>query len=65
MQRINNVNTLFFGDDLEHLLMVKDRVVEYLEKFKDKYTYHSIIWANSKGWYLTVNVFKINDLKMT
>lgn len=65
MQRINQFNTIFFGDDLEYLLMVKDRVVEHLEKSKNIYTYHSIIWADSKGWYLTINVYNIDDLKLT
>lgn len=64
MQRINKLNTLFFGDDLEYLLIVKDRVVDYIDETKNLYSYHSIIWADEKGWYLTINVFRNDDLKM-
>jgi len=64
MKRINKGNTLFFGEDLEYLLMVKDRVVEYIDGSKSMYSYHSIIWADEKGWYLTINVYRNDDLKM-
>lgn len=64
MKRINNLNTLFFGEDLEYLLMVKDRVVNYIDNSKSMYSYHSIIWADEKGWYLTINVYRNDDLKL-
>jgi hypothetical protein len=64
MKRINNLNTLFFGEDLEYLLMVKDRVVNYIDTSKSMYSYHSIIWADEKGWYLTINVYRNDDLKL-
>ncbi len=64
MKRINNLNTLFFGEDLEYLLMVKDRVVNYIDTNKSMYSYHSIIWADEKGWYLTINVYRNDDLKL-
>jgi|APFre7841882793_1041355.scaffolds.fasta_scaffold140337_2 hypothetical protein len=63
MKRINKNNTLFFGEDLEYLLMVKDRVVDYIDT-KSMYSYHSIIWADEKGWYLTINVYRNDDLKL-
>jgi hypothetical protein len=64
MLRVNKYNTLFFGDDLEHLLMSKERIVNYIENSKSMYSYHTVIWANENGWYLTVNVYRNDDLKL-
>lgn len=64
MERINKNNTIFFGEDIEYLLMVKDRVVDYIDNSKSMYSYHSIIWADDKGWYLTINVYRNDDLKL-
>jgi len=52
MQRINRLNTLFFGDDLEYLISVKERVLSVLDEKKDNYTYEYSIYANEKGWLL-------------
>lgn len=57
MQRINRLNTLFFGNDLEYLLLVKERIVVALDKKTVEYTYTYSIEANEQGWYLNVNIY--------
>lgn len=61
MQRINRLNTLFFGDDLEYLISVKERVLSVLDEKKDNYTYEYSIYANEKGWFLNVNIYHIDS----
>lgn len=57
MQRINRLNTLFFGSDLEYLLLVKERVLDTLDKKALEYTYTYSIEVNEHGWYLNVNIY--------
>jgi hypothetical protein len=57
MQRINRLNTLFFGNDLEYLLLVKERVLTALDKKALEYTYNYSIEANDNGWFLNVNIY--------
>ena len=57
MQRINRLNTLFFGSDLEYLLLVKERVIDTLDKKTTEYSYTYSIEVNDNGWYLNVNIY--------
>jgi hypothetical protein len=57
MQRINRLNTLFFGSDLEYLLLVKERVLDTLDKKTTEYSYTYSIEVNDNGWYLNVNIY--------
>lgn len=61
MQRINRLNTLFFGDDFEYLFSVKERVLSVLDEKKDNYTYEYSIYANETGWFLNVNIYHIDS----
>jgi hypothetical protein len=57
MQRINRLNTLFFGSDLEYLLLVKERVLDTLDKKTTEYSYTYSIEVNDNGWYLNINIY--------
>ena len=57
MQRINRLNTLFFGSDLEYLLLVKERVLDTLDKKTIEYSYTYSIEVNDNGWYLNINIY--------
>jgi hypothetical protein len=57
MQRINRLNTLFFGNDLEYLLLVKERVLSTLDKQAVDYSYTYSIESSNQGWYLNINIF--------
>jgi hypothetical protein len=64
VKRINQLNTIFFGDDLERLLIVKDRINFVLDSKKEQYYYTEFIFSTKAGWFLEINVYpKIDATK--
>jgi hypothetical protein len=57
VNRINQLNTLFFGDDIERLLSVKGKIIFVLSNKKEQYYYTDLIISSKAGWFLEINVY--------